>query len=316
MEAALAAVTGGPGPDVSWSITSREVGSGIVRMVVDDRSRRNLTAGGEFAAPTLDLRRIHVRVEPRVDGEGSSILDQHSRVQVFGSYRNGTEPDCGTGNRQAFVVVCVGFPLMDNLAGVDFRDIPNHPVDISTVLDVLEADPSIAGPVDTSDVHYVGASMGAISGLMFVAPQSADPRIATMVVNVGFAIYWIPGMRTRANWDAGPQILMINTLNDDTITNEVARNTMVAAGGSPNIEMLATTAGNHSDPIGGCNQVNQWRGAWEQHYVFRATPAPPAPTAFADACWVYGPQPGGSSGFPPFTPAAYQTTPDNWPPAS
>lgn len=311
---ALDVVNGGPDPGVSWSITSREPGTGVVRMVVEDRSGRNLTVGSEFPAPTLDLRRIFVRVSPRIDGVGVPILDQPSRVQVFGAYRNGAEPDCGTVSSPLFVTVCVGFPLMDNLAGVDFSDIPNHPVDVSTVLDVLEADPTIAGPVDTSNVHYEGTSMGAISGLMFVAPQSADPRITTMIATVGFAIYWRPGMRIRANWDAGPRILMVNALNDPIIPNEVARNTMVAAGGSSKVEMLVHFSAEHGQ--GSCTELSQWRTAWFQHHVLAQTPAPPAPTAFASSCWAYGPQPGGSSGFPPLTPAAYQTTPDNWPPPS
>jgi hypothetical protein len=288
--------------EVTWVVTSRD--DSVVKFVVTDRSGRNFGS-----APVQNPRTIYVKSLL----SAAPTTDRPVRVHMVGNYRNGSDPlVCGPIPRPGWVTVCVGFPLMQ-FGDSDFRDIPNHPVDVSTVLDVLEADSALVGNVDTAEVHYSGTSMPAISGTLFVSPRSSDGRITTMLLNVGFAPYWAPGMRIKANWDAGPQILMTNALNDAVISNEVARNTMIAAGGSRNVEMIVMTNGTHSNSVANCNQASVWIDQWLDHYVYKLGAAPRS-TDHANACWKYGPQPGGTSGYSPLTPAEYRTDPANWPP--
>ena len=120
-------------------------------------------------------------------------------------------------------------------------------------------------------------------------------------------------MRIKANWDAGPKILMVNALSDGTISNLVARNTMIASDGSTKVEMIVTNNGTHETPLAGCDAALNWRNQWVEYYVYKLG-TPPTSTDHATACWNYGPQPGGTFFHPPLTPIGYQTAPENWPP--
>ena len=104
-------------------------------------------------------------------------------------------------------------------------------------------------------------------------------------------------MRIKANWDAGPKILMVNALSDGTISNLVARNTMIASDGSTKVEMIVTNNGTHETPLAGCDAASNWRNQWVEYYVYKLG-TPPTSTDHANACWNYGPQPGGTSFYP------------------
>jgi hypothetical protein len=270
-------------------------------LIVFDVSGRNVADISFGGTPdTLNPRPIYVYIKRATNPDQSIVTDRAVRLQVAGGYHNGGNIVCPY-NTVDTAVMCVGFARMDNskftLETYDFRDIPNHPADVSVALDVLLANPQLTSPIDPEQIFYFGASMGGITGSLFVDPDFRDDRIEAIVSFVGGFPFWIDGMADRANYDAGPPILMINKMKDSVITYEFARLSFQAAQGSPNVELISVFEGEHADFVT-CPAVAQYQVAWIAHQV-SGGPAPD-PSVFDDSdCAAFGPQEGGTTGLGP-----------------
>jgi hypothetical protein len=277
---------------VSVKVTRRE--AGVVWFEVTDTSGRNVTSSAPVSAPTLSERTMYVKALFTPGPNGLPDPRASAELQLTGHYRSGTEPagcEGFTGIR-----VCIGFPLQDpNVLSsqIGWRDIPNHAVDISQVLSVVLADPTLVGGVDRTKIWYSGGSMGGISGLYLVHPQSREPRIKAVVSGVGFAPPWLPEFSNPANWNTGPKVLMQNTMTDPVIPYELARLTVQNAASS-NLTLVTYFDGGHQIPP--CEAANRYFEQWVQHVV-RGGP-PPDPAVFAGSnCAALGLQPGGTTGW-------------------
>jgi hypothetical protein len=289
--------TSGPGLNtVTVKVTRRE--SGVVWFEVTDTSGRNLTATAAVPAPTLSERTIYVKAHYPAAPNGGPRSATVSRLAMTGTYRQGPEPDgCNPGRGEDLVVVCVGFPLMDQAVistQIGFRDIPNHAVDVSQVLDVIMANPSLVGRVSLSKLTYRGGSMGGISGLYLMHPRSRDNRFVAIISTVGFAPPWVPEFSDPATWATGPKVLMKNTMSDTTITYELARLTYQNAN-SPNLTLITYFDGGHNIPPG-CDAADTYAHQWEQHVVDKGPP-PDARVFTGSNCAALGLRPGGTTGW-------------------
>lgn len=283
-----------PGDDESVTVRVTERQPGVVYFEVTDTSGRNLTLDAPFPAPTLDPRIIYVKALHPAGSDGLPNPTAPANLNLTGTYRDGREPDgCNPPSSDDWVNVCVGFPLMgrDTPGDIGFRDIANHAVDISRVLDVILRDSSLVGVVDTSHVSYSGVSMGAISGFFLVHPDSFDPRIASMDLTIGFAPYWNAQFSDPANWNRGPKIMMRNSMDDTIITYELAQRTFNNAQ-SDKVTLISYFGGGHSTPY--CEAAQRYFDQWQDHV--RGGPAPD-PGVFAGSnCAALGVQPGGTTG--------------------
>lgn len=287
----------GLGTTATVRVTRRE--GDAVWFEITDTSRRNLTTGLGITSPTLDRRVIYVKAfYPALDN-GQPGPGTAPRVAITGHYRSGVEPigcEYRMGGSED-VHVCIAFPLMDNTVvpvSVGWSDIPNHAVDISLVLDAILADPSLVGRVSRSKITYAGGSMGGISGMYLMHPQSRDTRFAAIMSGVGFAPPWVPAFSDPATWANGPKVLMENTLDDPIITYELARLTYQNAN-SPNVTLISYFSGQHTIP-GDCQAARTYKDQWLRH-VLDGAPAPDASVFNGSTCAALGVQPGGTTGY-------------------
>lgn len=171
-------------------------------------------------------------------------------------------------------------------------DVPNFPGDVSAVLDVILAAPEIFGMVDLDHVVYQGGSITGITGLWFVHPLAQDNRVTAILATSSTGPYWIPAFDERANWDYGPQILMVNGTEATAIPNELARTIFESAGGAANLRLLTVIGVRHEDPYLGCGAANRYAAAWLDHELTGAAP-PNDDLVDSSGCSVFGPVEGG-----------------------
>jgi hypothetical protein len=260
-----------------------------------DTSGRNLTAGAARPAPTLTPRTIYVTVLHPVDSSGAPLAEERLHLRLRGEYRVGSTP-AGCDASQMItntILVCVGFPLMDASA-INWADIPNHPGDITRVLDAILADPTLVGGVHPDRILYEGGSMGAITGMYLVHPESRETRIDAIVASAGMAPPWIPAFSDPEVWATAPPILMINTLDDTIIPYELARTTVTNANSS-SITLVTGFTGGHANP-GACESVGAYRQVWIDHHIVGEA-APSASVLTDSGCAALGIQPGGTTGY-------------------
>lgn len=274
------------GDDVRVEVTARAPGR--TELVVLDHSGRN--AGPR--TPALPIRTIHVRVHYPTDPGGAPRQDVSWPTLLNGSYRVGSTIQCAEERPSRHIHVCIGFPRMDHLQGVDFSDIPNHAGDVSVVLDALTADPSLAGLVDLEHVVYSGWSMGGMSGLLLASHRGHDPRIRAVVSWVGFAVFRVEELYAPSDWvHDGPEILMVNAHDDDVIPYELARRTVHHAP-RDRIDFVTVMAG-HGAHSPSCAPANEYVAAWTSHHLFgTALPSPSQLTG----CAIPGVVPDGTTG--------------------
>ncbi len=278
--------------NVSVRVTRREAGT--VWFEVTDTSGRNLTADAALPAPTQTPRTMYVKGLYNPGDNGLPDPERTSQLELTGHYRIGAEPSGCDGFNG--VRLCIGFPLQDTTvvsSQIGWRDIPNHAVDISQVLSVVLTDPTLVGTIDRSEISYSGGSMGGISGLYLVHPQSRDPRIKAVVSGVGFAPPWVPEFSDPANWNSGPKVLMKNTMTDPVIPYELARLTVQNAASS-NLTLITFFDGQHSIPP--CAAATTFEDQWKQH-VLRGGPAPDPGVFGGSACATLGLRSGGTTGW-------------------
>lgn len=251
-----------------------------------DRSGRNIVPGTE----TLNPRPIYVAVRRGADA--------NSQVFITGDYRTGTTPNPALRwaeyPPQPGIEIAVGFPKMDG-NNVDFRDIPNHPGDISAVLDALAANPTLIGPVDLRNIHYTGSSMGAISGYLLANTCCHDPRITSAVLGAGFAPDELVGVDSPYNWAEGPKILAINNSLDTVIPYELFQRLQRAVTHNTLTIITVTTSFSdvgHSVQDGSCPEIFPLINNWTRTMI-SGEPAPVIPTT---NCLVSGFVPTGTTG--------------------
>ena len=267
----------------SWRITAGPSADGVVSMTVSRNGQ--VRPGG--------LIDVYVKVQYPRDANGRPVGGPYPML-ISGGYRSGDQLlDCRLSNSTTTVQLCIGFPNM-NQASFNFNDIPNHPSDITAVLDIVLANPDQFGAVDQQRIVYQGISMGGISGLLLVHPTDRDPRIRAVISYKGFAPYWIPEFGERATWDAGPEVLMINGTADTTITYELATKTFVRAGGSPKLTLISAIGADHG---GGwsCAASGAYVSAWLSAQLYGSA-MPTTSSLTGSACAVVGVVPGGTTG--------------------
>lgn len=263
---------------------SAHQGRGQTHLVISDHSGRNVSR----VAPTLPERKIYVRVTYPVETNGqprTTALPLH----VEGTYRAGSTVHCGS-QPGAFIHACVGFPMMDQVSGINWADIANHPDDIGLVLDHLIGDPQLAGRVATDRIVYSGASMGGISGLLFAGEREHDPRIRAVMSWVGFATFALPEIGAPSTWRPSPAVLMVNAHDDPDIPYELARRTVNHAGPG-RVELVTIRTGGHSPD---CPAAGRYASEWLRHHMFGS----PVPAKnILTGCATPGVLPGGTTGY-------------------
>lgn len=285
-------------PEEAVSFEILEQTDQYVSLLIFDATGRNAAEISFGGAPeTLIPRPIYVYVKRATNPDQSLVTDGPVRLQVAGGYHNGGTVVCPYSTVRT-AVMCIGFARMDNakytLETFDFRDIPNHPVDVSTALDVLLDNPELTTAIDPSQIYYFGASMGGITGSLFAHPDFRDDRLKAVISFVGGFPFWLDAMDDKATYDAGPPILMINKMKDSIITYEFAKLSLAAAQGSSKVEMLSVFEGDHADFVT-CPAVAAYQIAWIEHHV-SGGPAPDPSVFDGSDCAAYGPQDGGSTG--------------------
>jgi hypothetical protein len=249
-----------------------------VRFMVLDYSNRNVAQrpNATHESSTLNPRPIFVvAFVPPTPGPHP--------VMITGDYRNGPIPVSAenvNSMQPDYIDVHVSFAKM-GLQKADFADIGNHPGDITTVLDVIEQDPTLVGSVDTSHVQYRGFSMGAISGYLFANTCCLDPRIGSAVLMSGFALDTLVGFQSPYDFSAGPQILAINNSSDTVIPYSLFRRLepALASGNLTALTIITTPSGNgHAVLDGSCPPIGDYRTAWADA-TRRGEPAPPVPSS-------------------------------------
>ena len=273
----------------------------FTRLVVSDISGRNAAGISHGGAPeTLNPRPIHVHIKRALGRDQSVVTDRAVPLQIVGGYHNDGNINCLFPSNE-MVVACVGFPYMDNskftLETFDFRDIPNHPADVSRVLDVILANPDLTSAIDPERIYYFGGSMGGITGAMFVHPDFREPRLKAIISFIGASTFWLDELSDRANFDAAPPILMINKMKDTVLPYEWATLSFAAAQGSPKVQMVSVFDGDHAEFVT-CPAVSTFQMAWVAHHVNGGPP--PDPSVFDGSdCAAFGPQDGGTTGWGP-----------------
>jgi fermentation-respiration switch protein FrsA (DUF1100 family) len=279
-------------------------------LLVVDSSGRNLTLDPSTgpstgASITMAQRPIHATITVPVGADGAIDLITPHPLLVSAGSRKGPQPEpCGF-DATDVVTVCIGLPQLDLDANFSYTDTANQPVDVSRVLDVILGNPDTFGTIDTQHVVYSGGSIGGITGLWFVHPLAQDPRLTAILATVSFAPYWVPAFNDPANWDHGPQILMVNGTADTTITYELVRRTIEAADGAQHLRLLSIVGSDHAEPYRGCDPASLFVGAWIDH-VLRGAPEPDAALVTGSTCSAFGLVEGGTTGpgaAAPFIPA-------------
>ena len=294
---------------IRWSITDSPE-TGVLTMVVADSSGRNITLDPSTepstnVAITMAMRSIYVKMRLPLGADGSPDLVTAHPLILQGMPREGPEPVNCLLERPDVITVCIGFPQLDQRGSMNYADAANQPGDVSRVLDVILDNPDTFGIVDDHHIVYTGGSIGGITGLWFVHPLAHDPRLTAIAVTASFAPYWIPAFGDPANWDFGPQILMVNGSEDTTITYELARKTVEAAGGAKQLTIVTVIGADHGAPFGNCGTASAFYAAWMEA-ALTGSPAPSPDAVTTSGCSVLGLIDGGTSGpgsAAPFIPA-------------
>ena len=297
----VAATTTTLSPEEAISFEIVEQTDTFTRLVISDISGRNaadISVGG--APDTLNPRPIYVYIKRALNRDQSLVTDRAVPLQIAGGYHNDGNINCLFPPNEV-VVACVGFARMDNakftIDTFDFRDIPNHPADVSRALDVILANSDLTTTIDPQRVYYFGGSMGGITGALFVHPDFREPRIKAIISFVGATTFWLDELSDRANFDSAPPILMVNKMKDTVLPYEWAKLSFAAAQGSPKVQMVSVFEGDHADFVT-CPAVSTFQMAWIAHHV-NGGPAPD-PTVFDGSdCAAFGPQEGGTTGWGP-----------------
>lgn len=288
-------------PEEAISFEVVEQTDTFTRLTIFDISGRNAAEVSFGGAPeTLNPRPIYVYIKRALNRDQSLVSDRAVPLQIAGGYHNDGNINCLFPPNEV-VVACVGFARMDNskytIETFDFRDIPNHPADVSRALDVILANPDLTTAIDPERIYYFGGSMGGITGMMFVHPDFREPRFKAIISFVGASTFWLDELRDRANFDAAPPILMVNKMKDNTLPYEWAKLTFAAAQDSPNVQMVSVFDGDHADFIT-CPAVSVFQMTWIIHHV-SGGPAPDPAVFDGSDCAAYGPQDGGTTGWGP-----------------
>lgn len=286
-------------PEEAISFEVVEQTDTFTRLVISDISGRNAADISHGGAPeTLNPRPIYVHIKRALNRNQTLVTDRSVPLQMIGGYHNDGTINCLFPPNEV-VVACVGFPYMDQakytLETFDFRDIPNHAVDISRALDVILANPDLTTPVDPERVYYFGGSMGGTTGMMFVHPDFRDERLKAIISFIGVTPFWTDGLSDRANYDSAPPVLMISKMKDTVVPYEWSTLSFAAAQGSPNVQMVSIFEGDHADFVT-CPAVAIFQMAWIAHHVNDGPPPDPAVFEGSD-CAAYGPQEGGTTGW-------------------
>lgn len=286
------------GETVTWEITGQPT-PGEFQVVVVDSSGRNLgldpSTGPSAQIPeTLPTRTLYVHISAPLSSDGTFDPTTPHPLIISGGPRDGSSPlPCPFEGSDA-VIVCVGLPMLD-IANMNYSDTVNQPGDISRVLDVILTNPDTFGIIDPQHIVYIGGSISGITGLWFLHPLNQDRRITAILASVSFASFWVDAFNDPANWDYGPQILMVNGTEDTTITYELVRRTMEAAAGSTNLTLLTVIGGTHEDPNSGCGAAGQYVQAWVAHQL-SDEPAPDEAIISSSGCSTFGLVDGGTTG--------------------
>ena len=288
-------------PEEAISFEIVEQTDTFTRLLISDISGRNAAEISNGGSPdTLNPRPIHVYVKRALNRDQSLVTDRAVPLQVAGGYHNDGAVNCFLPANEV-TVACIGFAYMDQakytLETFDFRDIPNHAVDVSRVIDVLLANPDLTTPIDPERIFYFGGSMGGITGAMFVHPDFRDDRIKAIVSFIGTFPFWLDELNERANFDSAPPILMINKMKDTVIPYELATLSFAAAQGSPNVQLVSVFEGEHADFVT-CPAVATFQMQWIAHHV-NGGPAPDPAVFDGSDCAAFGPQDGGTTGWGP-----------------
>ena len=299
IETSTTSTTLSPEEAISFEIVEQT--DTFTRLTISDISGRNAAGISNGGAPdTLNPRPIYVYVKRALNRDQSLVTDRSVPLQVAGVYHVDGSANCPLPANEV-VVMCVGFPYMDQskytLETFDFRDIPNHAVDVSRALDVLLANPDLTTPIDAERIYYFGGSMGGITGAMFVHPDFREPRIKAIVSFVGVIPFWIDELSDRANFDSGPPLLLVNKMKDTVIPYELATLGFAAAQGSANVQMVTVFEGEHVDFVN-CPAVSKFQTEFIAHHL-NGAPAPDPAMFDGSDCGAYGPQEGGTTGWGP-----------------
>jgi hypothetical protein len=292
--------------DLSYEVL--ESSPGCVRLVVIDRSGRNLTGRKALMVarqPTVAERRYPVQVNFPVDSDGRP-LPGPTPAGVFGGYRRGLEigRTCAEG-AVSQIDIDVGFYFAES-GSPNFFDTVNMPGDVSRALDVVMSAPERFGAIDPDHLLYGGGSLGGIVGFLFVHPLLRDERITAMKLSNAATQFWLPAFARKKVWQQAPPILMENVTGDDTVTYELARRTYRLARTSKRVTLMTTIGGSHDTGPGGvpCPPREDYVRAW-LGFHFGSGPRPSSGLREAvqsSNCARLGLVAGGRTDFGAFTP--------------
>jgi hypothetical protein len=254
---------------LSWAIN--EQGPEFIQFTVTDRSERHV--GQLEALPFRDVI-AQITFPAEIDQVASGKLP----VSVTGVGRRGSELFCGRGP-VASIEICVGFPRADQLGIDGILDLPNHPGDISAVLDVLWDEPELSwlsSRAERDRVAYRGGSMGGFTGLYLLLPDLLDPRIALIDVQMAFAPETRPAFADKNTWDSGPPVLLTVSLDDPVINYEQVARTVELSGGSTQLTVITIFEGGHMVMNVDCPAAWTYKEAWYQHHMLGGPPPDPS----------------------------------------
>ncbi len=272
----------------------------FTRLVISDTSGRNVSDESLNPVETLNPRGIYVTVKRALNRDQTLITDRAVPLAIAGVYHTNGDANCLFAPVPIEqTVACVGFPYMDNSkytrGTYPMGDLPNHTGDVSRTLDVLFANPGLTSDIDPERVYYFGASMGGVTGFMFVAPDFREERLKAIISFIGASPFWFDELDNKDNFDAAPPLLMVNKMNDTVITYEYAKLSFAAAHGSPRVEMVSVFEGDHIDPMT-CPAAQEFQFAWLDHHL-NGGPPPDRAALDDSGCAAFGPQEGGTTGW-------------------
>lgn len=256
------------------SVDINEQGSGFIQFTVSDRSGRHF--GSLEALPVRDVI-AQVTFPVEID----KVAPGNLAVTVTGVGRRGSDLFCERRPTMS-IDICVGFPRIDQLGVDDIMDLPNHPGDISAVLDALSNEPELSwlGTRAALDrVVYRGGSMGGFTGLYLVLPDFRDPRIAMIDVQMAFAPETRPAFADKNSWDSGPPVLLTVSLNDPVVNYDLVARTVELSGGSTQLTVVTVFEGGHMVMDVDCPAAWEFKDAFNAHHMLGGPV--PDPSVFA-----------------------------------
>lgn len=214
----------------------------------------------------VPIPRLAERVTPvRIWFDPSNSTGAPRPLLITGFYRFESSVVGCDGAHAGAVLVCVGFSQADPGSILDptqvrvaFADMPNMAVEVSAVLDVLQARPDVF-PRFTRRVVFAGYSLGAMVGHLMVHPAVRDDRIRAIAARAGFAPDWIPALTDADTWADAPRLLMVNVHRDAVAPYDAARRTYEAASQRGRVTFLT---GNSTDHTVLCGALIGFETAW------------------------------------------------------